>query len=564
MDRQRHVHAFPVGVVDPAGELIGVVGVGSDLDPVPHGLHPRRLGRCVTDDEPVDRAVTRRPQEHRGAGAAARADGAAGGPAGLLDVLLDGGGHFEVDDQGDVGFVDAHAERLRGHDHVHVAVTEGVLDVLACRLLHAAVVGPCRVARCTQQPGDAGGVLAGGHVDDGGPGSERLDHLYDAQISVLGISAGFDVVADLGPVGGEGDGLTVSGSQFQQPPDLVANLRCCGRGDRQGGRPVGPHASQRPGNGRVLGAEGVAPLGDAVRLVHRNPGDADLREGLHELLRPQSLGADVQQLVVAACRTLQYRAPLAQRDAAVNGRNGRDAACAEVLDLIVHEGGEWRDDERQAGRQQRGDLEGDRLARTCRQHRQGVVAVDEAPHRLELAGAPVVELEPFPHPVEPLGDLGGVGEVALGQFHPGDVGPGVGARHRLESPPHLVVVGDIAEVPGDQLIGLVGTDGPFPSGRTGQCAENPVAVRDGAAQPIVQHDGDAAILLGPDESSDPLREPECRPRDHIVGERILTPEFHRLHAGADDGIGGRVERDLLDDQHAERLPGDVDALPERP
>ena len=94
------------------------------------------------------------------------------------------------------------------------------------------------------------------------------------------------------------------------------------------------------GNGGVLGAEGVAPLRDAVRLVHGYPGHSDLRQSSHEFLRPEPLGADVEQLVVAAFRSSQHVPPLALRHTAVDGRHLGDAAGAEVLDLVVHQGGE--------------------------------------------------------------------------------------------------------------------------------------------------------------------------------------------------------------------------------
>ena len=179
-----------------------------------------------------------------------------------------------------------------------------------------------------------------------------------------------------------------------------------------------------------------------------------------------------------------------------------------------------------------------------------------------MAGPPPFESEPLPHLFESIGDHLGVGEVALGQFQLGEVGPGVGACHRLQPPAHLVVVVDIAEVLGNLPVGVRGADCPLPARRAGQRAQDAVPVRHSAAQPVVEHHRDPPVGLGPDEPPDTLGEAESRTRHDVVGEGILAAEFHRRHAGTHHRLRGGVEGDLLDDQQAEGLAWHVHALPE--
>ena len=78
---------------------------------------------------------------------------AAGGPARLLHVLLDGGRHLEMHDQLDVRLVDAESEGFSGDYDVDLAVTKGVLGVLALPQFHGPAVGADAVAEAAQQCG---------------------------------------------------------------------------------------------------------------------------------------------------------------------------------------------------------------------------------------------------------------------------------------------------------------------------------------------------------------------------------------------------------------------------
>ena len=137
-----------------------------------------------------------------------------------------------------------------------------------------------------------------------------------------------------------------------------------------------------------------------MRFIHRDPGHAQFREPADELLGPQSLRADVQQLVAALAGTAQHITPFALTDAAVDGCHLGDATATETVHLIVHQGDERRQHEGHARQQERRDLVRDRFARSCRQHCKRVLACHEALHRLELTRSPVLEAEYLAHSVQ--------------------------------------------------------------------------------------------------------------------------------------------------------------------
>ena len=84
----------------------------------------------------------------------------------------------------------------------------------------------------------------------------------------------------------------------------------------------------------------------------------------------------------------------------------------------------------------------------------------------------------------------------------------------------------------------------------------------GPAQPVVQNHRGPDVRLRPDEAPRALGEAQRRPGNQIVGEGVLARQFQLFHAGPGHRIGGRVERDFLDDQQAERRAGNVHPLPE--
>ena len=152
-----------------------------------------------------------------------------------------------------------------------------------------------------------------------------------------------------------------------------------------GGRPVGAvgpaAAAGRIGQAAVVGTEVVPPLRDAVRLVHgearqraaptRSPGERFGRE---------ALGRDVEEaeLSIPRARRWPRAAPPARR--ASGARPPRMPLRFKLVHLVLHEGDERRDDERQARQDHGRELIAERLSGAGRHDGENVPAGEHRAH----------------------------------------------------------------------------------------------------------------------------------------------------------------------------------------
>ncbi len=172
--------------------------------------------------------------------------------------------------EADVRFVDAHAEGDGGdHDQAVLAQEAGLV----------ALAGLAVEARVVREGGDAVGHQEVRGFLDGGAG-EAVDDPGVAGVlgaeQVEELLAGFflrgDAVLDVRAV--EARDELAALAQVEAREDFLA--RGVGRGGGEGDpRDLGP-AFVQLGQGEVVGAEVVAPLGDAVRLVDREKSDVAL------------------------------------------------------------------------------------------------------------------------------------------------------------------------------------------------------------------------------------------------------------------------------------------------
>ena len=107
---------------------------------------------------------------------------------------------------------------------------------------------------------------------------------------------------------------------------------------------------------QVVRAEVVAPLRDAVGLVHHQQRDADLPHPLHELLVLEALHRDVEQLRLSLLDALELLLGLPLGERAVH-QAGLQAVCLDRLDLVLDQCDQRRDDQRRAGQELGGQLE---------------------------------------------------------------------------------------------------------------------------------------------------------------------------------------------------------------
>jgi hypothetical protein len=163
------------------------------------------------------------------------------------------------------------------------------------------------------------------------------------------------------------------GGQAQALQDVVLDQGRGGGGQGDGGHvPEGPpHGAQA----QVVGAEVVAPLGEAVRLVHGEQAQRGLGAGLEEAGR-EALRRHVDQLVVAAHHALDPRAALVDRQGRVD-EGGAHLPRRQGVDLVLHQGEEWRDDQGGAAPRQRRQLVAERLPGARRHDDEGVPALGD-------------------------------------------------------------------------------------------------------------------------------------------------------------------------------------------
>ena len=191
------------------------------------------------------------------------------GPSDLLVVGDDRAGRLEVHDEAEVGLVVAHAERGRGHHGLELVALQPRLDrLLRLRLLGAEVRG--RGDAVVLEPaGDERRVANGERVDD--PATfhprQRVDQprealrlrreVHDVERQALALERAADeheIVAEL-------------------RDDVVDDAVVGGRGGAEHGH-VGRQEIEHAGEPAVVGAEVVAPVADAVRLVDHEQPDA--------------------------------------------------------------------------------------------------------------------------------------------------------------------------------------------------------------------------------------------------------------------------------------------------
>ncbi|MNF79222.1 hypothetical protein D3C84_614300 [compost metagenome] len=288
-------------------------------------------------------------------------------------------------DEAHVGLVDAHAEGDGRHHDQPFLIDEALLVVRAQLAGQAGVVRQRRVALLAEEGGDLLDLLARHAVDDAGVAlavGEETEQLLARLI------LGHDAVEDVRPIetGEEQLGLF----QMQALGDLLAGAHV-----RGGGQGDARHLREQLGELtelQVFGAEVVAPLRHAVRLVDGEQGDRQaLQEGQHARLH-QALGGQVEQLDLAAAQALGDLALLLRRLRRIQ-RHRRHTQLVEGGDLIVHQRDQRRHHHRHTIAQQRRHLEAQRLAAAGGHQHQGVAPLAQTLDDARLIAAKSVVTE---------------------------------------------------------------------------------------------------------------------------------------------------------------------------
>ena len=287
----------------------------------------------------------------------------------------------------DIAFVDAHAEGDGGDDAFQLAGHEAPLDRLACLMRHAGVVGANRQTVMRQALGDLLGGLLLGDVNDARLAAPRRQPLLQA-LRLGATGHRLDQQIEVGPVEAGGDHVRLGNGEFLAH---VGNHLGRRRGSQQ------QHLSDAKltlviGQFEVVGAEVVAPLGNAVCLVDHQQGDRHLGDEIAKALVLQALHRDHQDLQLTAARAIHHLgslfAALRRIDA---GR--RNAMGMQEGQLVLHQRQQRRDDQGQVRQVQGRQLVAQRLARTGgKDRRRRATGEYGADHRL-LTGTQLIETE---------------------------------------------------------------------------------------------------------------------------------------------------------------------------
>ena len=135
-------------------------------------------------------------------------------------------------------------------------------------------------------------------------------------------------------------------------------------------------------------AEVVAPLADAVGLVHSDEAHPHVAQFGQEEFGAESFGRDVEQLHAPEDGVLQRLDDVGPLHSRVDSCRP-DASPAQMVHLVLHQRDQGRDDQAHTLHRQRRHLEGDRLSSPRRHQSQGVLSSPYALDDLALDASEV-------------------------------------------------------------------------------------------------------------------------------------------------------------------------------
>ena len=311
--------------------------------------------------------------------------GRLGPRARLLVVGFERARRTPVQHQPHVGLVDPHAEGTGGHDDRRPVVQEGAEHRFADVGIEPGVIGRSLETPESQRPRDELREPSRGGIDDHLCGS--LAHQRDDPREPVAIVLHpAHLEPEIRPVERGRHHLRVRDAQHLE--DLPPCRRRGAAGERQ-----------RLGLAQVIAQlaellvdrpEAVAPLDDAVSLVHREQRDA--RTGVPDETgeRREPFGSAVQQSGPPAQGEIEYGALVRRRQRAVQ-EGGGNAPAAQRRDLVLHQRDERRYDDGQPVREQRRYLVAQRLPRTGGQHGQHVPSGEQRREHAQLSAAKALD-----------------------------------------------------------------------------------------------------------------------------------------------------------------------------
>ena len=207
----------------------------------------------------------------------------------------------------------------------------------------------------------------------------RAEEVEDLPVST---GLGADAIVEIGAV----EAGDVAGGVAEL--ELVGDVLADALGGRGGERHEGDlrEAFAELGNLPILGAEIVAPLADAVRLINGEEVHAPTFEIGEHPREHEAFGRGVEEAELAVVQAAQAGASLVGVEGGIQERR-RDAAGGERVHLVFHQRDEGRDDDGEAAAGERGELETQRLAAAGGQQGDHVLARERVADDLLLQRA---------------------------------------------------------------------------------------------------------------------------------------------------------------------------------
>jgi hypothetical protein len=284
----------------------------------------------------------------------------ASGPACFLVIGLQARWDCPVRDRADVGLVDAHAERVGGHDHRRAAVHERGLACAPRLRGHAGVVGQRGDALSGDEGGHRLGVPARPAVDDRGQAVALAESVQQRSALAPHRSLALHRHHVEGNVG------TIEPRSHHDRVAQSEALGDLGGHPRRGGRGGGHHrrtveVGDRAMQAQIVGAEVMAPLGHAVRLVDDEQDDATRGQRSAKAGRGKALGRREHEPGPPGADVAQGIDVVPVRHAR-REHHGPNALGLHAAQLIGHQRDQRADDDDQAASGQRRQLVAQRLA----------------------------------------------------------------------------------------------------------------------------------------------------------------------------------------------------------
>ena len=258
--------------------------------------------------------------------------------ADFLIIGFDGFREIGMGDPADIRLVDAHSEGDGRADDQPVFLLKPHLDAAAILGFHPAVIMAGRMARLAQRLGQHLGLGAGAAIDNARLPLSRARKIKDLAARIVLYGKGQMDVRPIKP--------TQEGGGFHTPEkpghDFGAGF-FIRRGRK--GRKRHAEALLQFANTKVIRAEVMAPLADAMRLIHGDQPGADPPQQAHRPGRGEPFGRHVEQLEPPLIQRLKHGLGFFV-GIARGQRPGLDPGFTQAADLIAHQRNQRRDDHR--------------------------------------------------------------------------------------------------------------------------------------------------------------------------------------------------------------------------